>query len=194
MEFKPKIKIKWKNHKSKLLFDEMFKYKNNQELRHRGDSKSYSADMGLLVLHRLIHESVDDDGKKQYERSYVCRLVKFSGSGEVAQFREKELITIQEYERNSLEREADRNRMRNEVRQTQREIYDAFGVKEEDYFRLKDTNGNIIDDKKYRVTGFSMSEGTAKITIRESLTSLDKKVEAETKEITSKEQLEIIKA
>lgn len=174
------------------VFNENFKYEVNQQLRHRGDTKGYSADMGLLVLHRLMYESCDDDGNKTYARYYVCRLVKFSGSGETAQFQEKELMTIEDYQRQSLEDEADRNRMRNEVRQTQQEIYSAFGISEEDYLRLNDENGKLIEDKKFRLSGFSLAEGVPKIIVREVLQSLDKKIDNPSKELTSKDQFEII--
>jgi len=175
------------------LFDEQFKYQINQDLRHRGDKKGYAADMGLLVLHRLMYESTDDDGNKLYERAYICRLVKFSGSGETAQFREKELITTEEYERQSLQQEIDRNAMRNDARATQKEVYAAFGVSDGDFLRLKDSEGKIIEDKKYRVTGFSMIGDVVKLGVTECLISLDKKVERDTKELTSVEQFEIIK-
>lgn len=175
------------------MFNENFKYEVNQQLRHRGDSKGYSADMGLLVLHRLMYESCDDDGNKTYARYYVCRLVKFSGSGETAQFQEKELMTIEDYERQRMKDEADRNRMRNEVRQIQKEVYSAFGVSEEDYLKLKDENGKLIEDKKFRLSGFSLADNVPKITVREVLQSLDRKIDNPSKELTSKDQFEIIK-
>lgn len=79
-------------------FNTIFKYKINDEVMHRGDTKSYTADMGLLVLNRVLIESEDDESNKIYERFYHCRMIRFSGSGDIAKFSEKELMSIGEYE------------------------------------------------------------------------------------------------
>ena len=147
--------------KTEQLFDELFKYQGNQELRHKGDTKGSIADMGLFVLSRYLVETTDDDGKKLYERSYMCRMVKFSGSGETAHFREKELMTVDEYNQRSTEEETKRNRRREEARQIQDEIYKAFGVDERTELYLK-KDGKVDKSVIYKVSGFirSKKDGT----------------------------------
>jgi len=134
-----------KNQNLTEFFDGKFKFQINQSLRHKGDSKeSYSADMGLLVLERHIIESEDDDGNRLYERAYVCRTIQFSGSGQLMRFSEKELMTVEEHE---IEREnvkAQSQKMRNEVRQMQKEVYEAFGISEESVIYLNDSEGGRI--------------------------------------------------
>lgn len=110
------------------VFDSLFKFAVNQELRHKGDTKEYSNDMGLLVLHRIISESVDDDGNRQFSRFYHCRMIRFSGSGEIAQFSEKELISIPEYLALQIERKQESEDMRENAQQIQSDVYKAFGV------------------------------------------------------------------
>jgi hypothetical protein len=176
-----------------VLFDSKFKFQINQSLRHKGDSKeAFSSDMGLLVLERHVIETEDDDGNRLYERSYVCRSIQFSGSGQLIRFSEKELMTVEEHE---VERERVKEqgqRMRNEVRQMQKETYAAFGITEETILYLKDVDGNVDETKKYRVSGFSSGDGELSISLREMLMSLDKKPQHEYIKVTSKDQFQIV--
>jgi len=182
-----------KNQNLTEFFDGKFKFQINQSLRHKGDSKeSYSADMGLLVLERHIIESEDDDGNRLYERAYVCRTIQFSGSGQLMRFSEKELMTVEEHE---IEREnvkAQSQKMRNEVRQMQKEVYEAFGISEESVIYLNDSEGNALTDKKFRVSGFSNGDGEISISLREMLMSLDKKPSGEYVKVTSKNQFQLV--
>ncbi len=70
------------------LFDDHFKFSVNQEVRHKGDKNKYSGihDMGLLVLVRNIHEETGDGDQRIFKKTYHCRTIKFSGSGEVVSF------------------------------------------------------------------------------------------------------------
>jgi len=147
------------------LFNELFKFETNQEVRHRGDTKGGIADMGLLILNRQISESIDDDGNKIYERLYICRMVRYSGSGEVNKFYERELMTTEEYNRLSANQEAERNQMRTEIRQIQEEVYKAFGVDQFSEMHLI-KNGKIDKDSIYKPSGFSLGEKGTKLKIR----------------------------
>jgi hypothetical protein len=135
----------------KQIFDELFKYKNTESLRHRGDNKnSYSTDMGLLVLHRSIIEDVDDEGNQTFERVYHCRVVRFSGSGEIMSFKERELMSMAEYHEAQLNEEKSRNEMRQEMKRTEAEIFNAYGVNKECVVTLKNDEPGV----EYHVTGF----------------------------------------
>lgn len=147
--------------KAKELFNELFTFDVNEEVRHKGDTKGGLADMGLLVLSRQLIETTDDDGNKLYEKIYVCRMVRFSGSGDINRFREKELMTIDEYNRKAAEEENERNWRREEVRQIEREIFDAFGIdRQSEIYLMKD--GQPDKSAVYKPSGFSRSkdEGT----------------------------------
>jgi hypothetical protein len=139
------------------LFNALFKFDVNQEIRHKGDSKSHVADMGLLILSRQLLESADDEGNKIYERSYLCRMVRFSGSGDVGRFKESELLTIEEYDKESLEKEHKRNQMREDLRQTEKDIFSLFKVSRGDAIQLK-KEGEVDKSATYRVNGFRRSK------------------------------------
>jgi hypothetical protein len=174
------------------LFDSTFKYQVGQQLRHRGDTKDYSTDMGLLVLSRIMIESKDDDNSVTYRREYHCRVVRFSGSGDVMAFKEHELMTIEEYTTQNVKDEADRNRMRNEVKQVEKEVFEVFGVTPESKLFLKDASGNVDKSAVYRPTGFEFKEGTPGLHLTEVLTSLGKKVDHKRVTVHSKDQFEVI--
>jgi len=174
------------------LFDQLFKFKTGQDVRHKGDSKSHSADLGLLILHRLIYESVDDNGDHKYERYYVCRMIRFSGSGETAQFRETELLSIQEYEMEVLHREDDRNHMRAEMRSAQNEIHALFKVTSGTLLYLKNELGEVDKLKKYRVSGWSKGDGRPTISVTEVLESLDQKVSSESIKLDDPSKFELV--
>lgn len=140
----------------KQIFNELFKFKNNQPLRHKGDNKSsHSTDMGLLAIHRLIVEDVDEDGNQKFEKLYHCRVVRFSGSGEVMQFKERELLSMEEYHQEQLKEEQERNEMRERMKRTEAEIYKAYGVSKNSVVKLKSDKEN-----EYNVCGFKSTKET----------------------------------
>jgi hypothetical protein len=173
------------------VFNNLFKYQVSQELRHRGDTKSFTADMGLFVNSRVLVETVDDDGNKLYERLYICRVIRFSGSGEQFQFREKELMTIEEYTIKQVHDNEERNQMQNNARQTEKEIYAAFGVTKDTHVYMKDEFGNVLKDKKFRPSGFSLMNEKMELSLTEVITTTEK-VERERKTVTSKDQFQVI--
>lgn len=143
---------------AKQLFNEQFKFALNLEVRHKGDNKhGMSSDMGLLVLRRVLEENSDDDGNVHFTRNYICRMIRFSGSGDLAQFKESELMTIEEYNRRAVEEEQQREDMRNDMYATKQEVFNSFGVKRGTEVYLK--NGDTVDKENiYKVTGFSMNK------------------------------------
>lgn len=143
------------NVKAQELFNEQFKFKINQEVRHKGDNKNGGhSDMGLLVLKRLLEEECDDDGNSHFVRNYVCRMIRFSGSGDLARFKESELMTITDYNIRAIEDEREREEMRNQMYNTEKEVFDSFGVKRGTEVHL--ANGNNVDKENiYKVSGFS---------------------------------------
>lgn len=144
------------NTKAKELFDSQFKFKINDDVRHKGDSKgdSFSSDLGLLVLSRTLEEAADDDGNCHYLRIYVCRMIKFSGSGDLARFKESELMTMEEYNRKKIYDEQQREDMRNQMYASKKAIFASFGVQKgtEVYLKINE----IVDKTKvYAVSGYS---------------------------------------
>lgn len=143
---------------AKQLFNEQFKFALNLEVRHKGDNKhGMSSDMGLLILRRNLEENSDDDGNIHFTRNYICRMIRFSGSGDLAQFKESELMTISEYNERAVKEDQEREEMRNDMYATRQEIFKSFGVQRGTEVYLK--NGESIDKSNvYKVTGFSRSK------------------------------------
>lgn len=143
------------------LFNDLFKFELNQEVRHKGDSKNgYSADMGLLVLERELHEYKDDYNNTSFTNQYICRMIRFSGSGDLARFKESELMTMAEFEQRAVEQEQFRNEARERMHLSKKAIYNSFGVKNgSSVYLIKD--GKTDTTNVYTVSGFSASsEGT----------------------------------
>lgn len=140
------------------VFNKTFKYSIGDQLRHKGDTKSYVADLGLLVIARCIIEVKEEENSVTYKREYHCRLVRHSGSGDIASFKEHELITIEEYNKQLAEDEQERELMRNELHQTQREIYERFGINKNSHVHLT-KDGESPNKKKYRACGFTCKHG-----------------------------------
>lgn len=172
------------------MFNETFKFSINDEVRHKGDTKGYTADMGLLVLKRVLIESQDDDGGFNYERFYHCRMIRFSGSGDMAQFSEKELMSIKEYTEKKVKDEFEMNQHRDESKRVEKEVMELFNITKEDYVHLKDESGNTDTTKKYRMTGFSIDQHGTKLSLTESLMTASKNenVKREQKYVSSKDE------
>ena len=150
------------NTKAKELFETQFKFKLGEPVRHKGDNKhGMSADMGLLILSRQLEECADDDGNSHYNRIYFCRLIKFSGSGSIASFKESELITVEEYNKQAVQEEERRDDMRNQMYSTKKAIFASFGVQRGTEVYLK-IDGIADKTKVYAVSGYSTGpeEGT----------------------------------
>lgn len=157
------------NVKAQELFNEQFKFKLNQEVRHKGDNKNgNSSDMGLLILQRHLEEECDDDGNSHFVRNYVCRMIRFSGSGDLAKFKESELMTITDYNIRAIKDEQEREEMRNEMYNSQKEIFDSFGVKRGTEVYLK--NGDNVDKENiYKVSGYSTDKNETLLHLRKAL-------------------------
>ncbi|MDB5240914.1 MAG: hypothetical protein JWP57_1539 [Spirosoma sp.] len=150
------------NQSIESVFDTLFKFSVGQELRHKGDSKDRIADMGLLVLKRVMFENQDDDGNRGFERAYHCRLVKYSGSGEIGQFSERELLTVDEYDQEVADREQKQTERREKMRVLQEDIYKAFGVTKHSRITLKSD-----PETQYRVSGWGTGKDGSRLHLTE---------------------------
>lgn len=139
------------------IFDELFKFKNNESVKHRGDKKSMhlSSDMGLLILQRHLIESVDDDGKKYFERQYLCRLVAFSGSGQIQLYKERELMSSSEFAAIEVKEQEERDEIHQKNKERTAEIFKAYGVQRGSIVKLKSDAEN-----EYKVSGFKGGKDT----------------------------------
>jgi hypothetical protein len=172
----------------KTMFDQNFKFSSNETVRHRADTKSITADMGLLILQRVLVESLDDENNSVYERFYHCRMIKFSGSGEVARFSEKELMSLKEYEENKMKEDFERNQMRQDAKRVEEEVMELFDIEKEDYVYLI-KEGQPDKSKKYRMSGFHVSNEGIKLSLRESLLTVNnQEVQRERVEVSSKDE------
>lgn len=137
------------------LFNKVFRFKVGDSVRHKADTKDWSADMGLLVTARyLMEERGDGNNEIIFKRLYECRMIKFAGSGERGHFREHELMTLDEYAEFQSQQRERTSEIQNESRQTQKEVYNAFGVTKDTHVRLKsDPTG-----KEYRPCGYSFKK------------------------------------
>lgn len=148
-----------------ILFDTQFKFSVGQTLRHKGDKKEYgSNDMGLMVLCRSIHQEMNGDGFN-FERTYHCRIIAFSGSGGTAQFKENELQTIEDWQLNAVHQDVERNLMRSDIERVEKDILAQFGLTKPDRFYLKEPDGSIDKSKEYRMNGFKANKDTGKYEI-----------------------------
>ena len=138
------------------LFNKVFRFKVGDSVRHKADTKDWSADMGLLVTARyLVEESGDGENEIIFKRLYECRMIKLSGSGERGTFREHELMTLDEYAVFQTQQRERTQEVMNESKQTQKEVYAAFGVTKDTHVRVKsDSTG-----REYRPCGYSFKKG-----------------------------------
>jgi hypothetical protein len=147
------------------LFNDLFKFQNNESLRHRGDGKGgkyTSTDLGLLVVARVIQEDVDDNGNQVYERLYHCRIIQFSQSGNIQQFKERELMSMEEFRKAQAEEEREREEMHEEHRRTTAEIYASYGVSKKSKVKLK-----ADKEHEYEVNGFKGKDHVYELSLRE---------------------------
>lgn len=161
------------------IFDKQFKFQCGQTLRHKGDKKEYGMnDMGVLVLARNMSQEINDN-ELIFERTYHCRLIALSGSGQVISFKEHELQTIEDWQKSAISQEVERNLMRSDVNQLEDDILKQFDLSKRDRFYIRDSNGNINKEKEYRMNGFRANKDTGKyeISVRQSNT-LDSSVES----------------
>jgi hypothetical protein len=175
------------------IFNLQFKFKINDSVRHRGDNHKRDSDMGLLVLERHLIESLDAEDKVTYERSYVCRMIRWSGSGDLARFNERELISVADHDAQKIKEDVEHDSMRRSAKMVEREIMEYFGISKEDYL-YEIVNGVPDDTKKFRMSGFSQDESGIKLFVTESIFTAanrkaeGQKLEAERREWTSKDQ------
>jgi hypothetical protein len=179
----------------KELFEQQFKFRMNERVRHKGDTHKYDADMGLLIIQRELVEQLNSDGESCFERYYVCRMIRWSGSGDLGRFKETEIMNVEDYNNLKIQEDSDRDDMRRQGRMIEKEIFEIFGVNKEDYL-YEVINGTPDTTKKFRVTGFKNDDKGVAIYATESLftaqsrTGEGKKIEAEKREWFSKSQFQ----
>jgi hypothetical protein len=151
------------------IFDTQFQFPINQEVRHRGDNKSgMSSDMGLFILRRTLEENSDDYGNIHYTKNYICRMIRFSGSGDLAQFKESELMSIEDFNKRAVQEEQQREDMRNDMYTETQNIFKSFGVRRSTEVYLK--NGDSVDKSNiYKVSGFSTNKECTLLHLRRAL-------------------------
>lgn len=142
------------------LFNAQFKFAVNQEVRHKADKKNSfgNSDMGMLIMERILRESVDDNGSTFYTRHYVCRCIKFGDSGDLIWFKESELLDMDTYRAKAAEEEEKREEASAAIRRLKSRVFESFGVK-------RDTKIVLVNDPDqtniYEVSGWhSSGEGT----------------------------------
>lgn len=147
------------------IFDRQFKFQVGQTLRHKGDKKEYGMnDMGVLVLARIMSQEINGNSLT-FHRTYHCRMIAMSGSGQIVNFKEHELQTIEEWQKNSVTQEVERNMMRNDVQRLEDDILRQFDLSKHDRFYLKDSTGNPDKEKEYRMNGFKANQESGKYEI-----------------------------
>jgi len=150
----------------KEIFDQSFKFKVNDSVRHKGDNKNgLHSDMGLLILKRIMEESKDDDDGVHFNRIYHCRMIRYSNSGDIQAFKESELLSISEYNDVVLREEEDRERKRAIMYETKNEIFKSFGVERgSEVLLIKD--GEVDESIIYKVTGYKADKNGTELHLR----------------------------
>jgi len=174
-------------------FDQHFKFTLGQKLRHKGDHKDQfgSHDMGLLVLARSLHEEANSDDVV-YEKTYHCRIIAFSGSGGVQQFKEHELQSVEDWRKDAINSEVERELMRKDIHRVENDILGQFGISKDDRFYVKSEDGTFDKTKEYRTTGFKSNKETGKyeISVRQ-INTLQSGMDSFY--LSDKDQIEVIK-
>lgn len=179
----------------KEVFNQQFKFKMNERVRHKGDTHKYDADMGLLIIQRELVEQLNSDGESIFERYYVCRMIRWSGSGDLGRFKETEIMNVDDYNELKHKEDSERDDMRRQGRMIEKEIMEIFGVSKEDYLH-EVVDGKPDTNKKFRITGFKTDDKGIAVYATESLftaqsrTGEGKKVEPEKREWFSKSQFQ----
>ena len=137
------------------MFDDLFKFKVNEPVRFKGDGNQYrNADMKLLVLARQIHEETGEFDDKIFKKTYHCRSAQFSGSGQIIQLSEKELISVDDFDKMMQEREDRRMELRDLSKALSLDIFNYFEVKKsEEVYLIKDSK--VQKNRIYKVAGWS---------------------------------------
>ena len=151
------------------IFDQQFKFQVGQTLRHKGDKKEYGAnDVGVFVLALVMQQELHDNSLI-FERSYHCRIIAFSGSGQIFNFKEHELQTIQEWQQSAVNQEVERNMLRSDCTQLEGDILNQFGLSKQDRFYLKNSDGEVDNTKEFRMNGFRSNKetGNYEISVRQ---------------------------
>jgi hypothetical protein len=149
------------------LFEQQFKFKLNESVKHRGDkTEGFSSDMGLLVLNRALVEEADDYGNINYSKQYACRMIRFSGSGQISFFNEKELYALDEYTEQSVKDKIRRDEIHHEMNESKNEVYKSFGVKMGTKVYLT-KDGAADKSKVYVVAGFRQDKNGTILNLRD---------------------------
>jgi hypothetical protein len=146
----------------KGVFDNHFKFAISSEVRHKGDKKEYGThDMGLFIVGRFIEERLDDSEGTVYKKIYHCRMIRFSGSGDIAAFAETELQSVEDWRKDAVKEEVERNMMRDDILRLETDILKEFGIKKSDRFKIVD----MEETKEFRMNGFKTNKDTGKYEI-----------------------------
>jgi hypothetical protein len=152
---------------AKQLFNDWFKFELNQEVRHKGDNKqNYSSDLGLLVLSRVLEEQKSDDGIVHFDKVYHCRMIRFSGSGDIARFKESELLSMDEYTSKKVLEDRKFEEARMHVNEFSEEVWASFGVQRGTKVHLV-FEGKTDTSKVFKVSGYKSSQEGTLLTVRE---------------------------
>lgn len=171
--------------KVKDVFED-FKFDISEEVRHKGDTKNYSPDMGLYILSRSLHEEKDVNNNSTYIKQYLCRKINYSSAGQTLFFQERELLSLDDYYTKLTEHDDKIEQHRLVLKQTKQEIKDIFGVNENSiYILAKDKE---LGDKapRYKFCGFRIEKNSRFLTLRKVLDDIEG---VENIEISSKDEI-----
>ncbi len=143
------------------LYEELskkFKFGLSEQVYHKADTKGGIADLGLLVKGRMLLEECDAEKHPVYHRKYICRMVKFSGSGEVAWFDEHELVSRDEHSLLQERLEEERREVRRMVQETQEDFYQSFGLSKNSKVYLV-IDGKVDKTFIYKASGWRNKRG-----------------------------------
>jgi hypothetical protein len=163
----------------KELFEKSFKFKINDVLRHKADKNEHSVDAGLLVLSRTISEEKDD----VFELYYECRIINYSGAGQIFRFHERELLTVEEYTLLKLNERTTLDNMHKRMKEGFKDIYDYFGVEEKGSVTLKDKEG------QYKIIGCGSDHSQRKVFLKLRKVDNGNFFDKEEVELTDKDQI-----
>lgn len=166
------------------LFDTVFKFKLDQEVRHKADNKSSYGTVGMIVMSREIQQTSNSDGANTFDRIYTCRLFSYSDNARIIMVKETELMSQEEYKKRQAEVEAEMEEQRRITREYSNRVFQSFGVNRGCVVYLK--NGEEVDESTpYEVTGWSHGPEATKLNLVQMAGEGRKLVNVE---VTSKDQ------
>lgn len=162
-----------------LLFDQFFKHRIEDSVYHKSDTRSeLGADLGLLIVAREMKQIKTDTMCQEtgnlissfsYDKIYICRMIRYGGSGEIGAFRELELMSQEDYDIMVAIRTDEKNKAREEVRRRSNEIFAHFGVRRGEFVYLRKglkPEAEVQNNVKYVVVGFQVEADVYKLKVR----------------------------